>query len=290
MAKTATGPTAGELARQVAEQLRAANIENAAHDARSLVAHFAGVTLAELVAGGGDPIDPVAAETIQLAAQRAASGEPLYRILGRRAFYGVELLLTPDTLDPRPDTEILVDRIIPHARRITAAEGVCRILDLGTGTGAIALAILKEVDGATAMGVDISAGAVETAVSNADANGLEGRFRAAISDWFSAVNEKFHIIVSNPPYIDAVEYAGLSAQVRDFDPKTALLGGVDGLDAYREIAAYSAGYLIDGGVVGLEIGYSQREAVTSLFAEHGFRQIECARDLTGHDRALLFNR
>ena len=290
MAKTATGPTVGELARQVAEQLRAANIENAAHDARSLVAHFAGVTLAELVAGGGDPIDPVAAEATQKAAQRAASGEPLYRILGRRAFYGVELILTPDTLDPRHDTETLVDRIIPHARRITAAEGSCKILDLGTGTGAIALAILKEVDGATAMGVDISAGAVEAALSNAHTNGLETRFGALVSDWFSAVNEKFHIIVSNPPYIGANEYAGLSAQVRDFDPKTALLGGVDGLDAYREIAAYSAGYLIDGGIVGLEIGYSQRDAVTSLFAEQGFKLIECARDLAGHDRALLFSR
>ena len=290
MARIEIRPTAGELARQIAEQLRAAGIDNAAQDARALVVHFAGVTMTELVAGGGREIGAETAETIRAAARRVALGEPLFRILGRRAFYGVELSLTADTLDPRPDTEVLVDRIIPHARRITAAEGACKILDLGTGTGAIALAILQEVEGATALGVDISEGAVAAAARNARLNGLETRFRAVVSDWFSAVNEIFHIIVSNPPYISAQDYASLPDNVRLFDPKSALLGGVDGLDAYRAIAASAAGYLHADGVVGVETGYDQREAVSEVFAQRGFRLIESASDLAGHDRVLLFSR
>lgn len=290
MAKTVIGPAAGVLARRIAEQLRAAGIENAAQDARVLVAHFAGVTLTELVAGADRSIDAVTAEHVLAAAERAAAGEPLFRILGRRAFYGVELELTPETLDPRPDTEILVDRIIPHARRITASCGSCNLLDLGTGTGAIALAVLKEVDGATALGVDISAGAVEAANANARSNGLEKLFRAVVSDWFSDVNEIFHIIVSNPPYISASEYASLPENVRHFDPKSALLGGVDGLAAYRAIAASAAGYLHAEGLVGVEIGYSQHEAVCDVFEQHGFRHFESASDLAGHDRVLLFRR
>ena len=290
MAKAAIAPKAGDLVKQIAEELRAAGVENAAQDARALVAHFAGVTLTELVAGNGREIDTATAERLLSAARRAAIGEPLFRILGRRAFYGVELELSPETLDPRPDTEVLVDRIIPHARRIAASHGCCNLLDLGTGTGAIALAVLKEVGDATALGVDISAGAIETANANARSNGLDARFRAVVSDWFSAVNEIFHIIVSNPPYISATEYASLPRNVRLFDPESALLGGFDGLEAYRAIAASAAGYLHADGLVGVEIGYNQRVAVCGVFAQCGFTLSESASDLAGHDRALLFLR
>lgn len=278
-----------DLLRETVAALRDAGIDGATREARVMVAHFAGVSATELIAGTGQPVGAEAQAGLKDALWRRARGEPLYRILGRRGFYGIELALSPETLEPRPDTEILVDRIIPHARRIIADAGTCRLLDLGTGTGAIALAMLKEVEGATALGVDIAEGAVRTALANARANGLDGRFEARRSDWFSAIDGKFHIIVSNPPYIGEDEYQRLDAEVREFDPKIALLGGSDGLEAYRAIAVSAADYLSPGGVVAVEIGYTQREAVAAIFKENGYRLLESARDLAGNDRALIFD-
>ncbi|MBO6717607.1 MAG: peptide chain release factor N(5)-glutamine methyltransferase [Rhizobiaceae bacterium] len=274
---------------EAAALMRGGGIADAAREARLLAAHFARVSAAQVVAASDRPIGREAHEAILTAARRRASGEPLHRIIGRRAFYGVELDLTPATLEPRPDTEILVDRIIPHVRRIMAAEGSCKVLDLGTGTGAIALALLAEVEGATAIGVDVVPEAVETAAANARLNGLEERFRALQSNWFSDVNEKFHVIVSNPPYISAEEFEALPEDVRRYEPQTALLGGADGLEAYRTIVKSAAGYLLEGGVLGVEIGHKQRESVSAIFAGHGFRVIEQACDLGGRDRVLVFD-
>jgi release factor glutamine methyltransferase len=277
------------LLRKASTVLRDAGIADAGREARLLTEHLAGVNAAEFLTDPGRQIAGPAQAAVEEAVRRRAQGEPLHRIVGKRGFYGIELALSPATLEPRPDTEILVERIIPHARRITKRDGVCKLLDLGTGTGAIALAVLKEVDGATALGVDIDDDAVATAMANARSNGLAGRFRAIRSDWFGGVNEKFHIIVSNPPYISSDEYAALPEEVRLFDPKTALLGGIDGLQAYRAIARSAAGYLIPDGIVGVETGYTQRDAVMAIFAEHGFKLVEEARDLAGHDRVLLFD-
>jgi release factor glutamine methyltransferase len=290
MSEAAVAVRLDMLLRDVAAALREEGIADAGREARLLIGHFAAITATGMISDPEREITSHVQDAVLSATRRRATGEPLHRIFGRRAFYGIELMLTPATLEPRPDTEILVDRIIPHARRIIAESGRCNLLDLGTGTGAVALAVLAEIDAVTATGVDIDAGAVEVALANARMNGLEDRFSAAVSDWFSGVNEKFHIIVSNPPYISAGEFSVLADDVRLYDPETALLGGFDGLDAYRAIAGSAAGYLVPGGVVGVEIGYRQQQAVAAIFADMGYRLIDRASDLAGRDRVLIFNR
>src|SRR5690606_12131695 len=152
---------------------------------------------------------------------RRAAGEPVHRILGFREFYGLKLFLSPATLEPRPDTETLVDAVLPFLRRMAAREGACRVLDLGTGTGALALALLAEVPQATAVGADISVDALATAERNALENGLSSRFQAIRSDWFEKISGTFHAIVANPPYIPSYELETLQSEVRDHDPAMA---------------------------------------------------------------------
>jgi release factor glutamine methyltransferase len=221
---------------------------------------------------------------------RRAAGEPVHRILGFREFYGLKLFLSPETLEPRPDTETLVDAVLPFLRQTAAREGACRVLDLGTGTGAIALALLAEVPQATAVGVDISADALSTASRNARENGLSGRFQAVHSDWFENISGTFHAIVANPPYIPANELQTLQSEVRNFDPARALDGGADGLDAYRTIAGQAKAYLDATGRLAVEIGHTQKEDVSRLFEAAGFQVVEARKDLAGHERVLVFQR
>lgn len=227
-------------------------------------------------------------DTIRAAVKRRAVREPVHRILGAREFFGLTLGLSPETLEPRPDTEILVERLIPFAERIAADKAVCRILDLGTGTGAICLALLQTVPQATGIGADISRDALSTALANAARNGLSDRFETLESSWFAAVSGRFDIIVSNPPYIRSSVMATLEPEVLNHDPAAALDGGADGLDAYRAIAAGVVAFLDAGGIVCLEIGYDQRQAVTTLFEASGFTLVDQAKDLGGNDRALIF--
>lgn len=278
----------GALLREARDRLATAGIADAALDARLIVEHFTGTSRTDAVARPEREIPAPAAEAVRAALGRRLAGEPVHRILGRRAFYGLDFALSPATLEPRPDTEVLVDRLVPRLAEIARKHGGCRILDLGTGTGAIALALLSQVPDARATGVDIAPEAVETAIRNAAANGLSGRFEGRVSDWFSNVNGKFHGIVSNPPYIETQDMAELSPEVRLFDPRQALDGGADGLDAYRAVAAGAARFLEPDGLVGVEIGYNQRGTVTALFAGEGFVLVEAARDLAGRDRVLIF--
>lgn len=283
------GRTLSQLLRRARAWLREAGVETPDLDARLLVGHFAGTTHADAIA---DPDRMIAGEAVgrlEAALARRAAGEPVHRILGHRDFYGLTLSLSPETLEPRPDTETLVDLVLPWLKE-KAGEGLRpRILDLGTGTGAIALALLNAVRQATAVGADVSADALATAHANAAALGLAGRFEARRSDWFSAVGEKFHAIVSNPPYIPSELIGTLPREVRDFDPVRALDGGRDGLDPYRIIAARSAGHLEAGGCVAVEVGHDQAGAVTRLFEAAGFRPAGTAKDLLGHARALMFS-
>jgi release factor glutamine methyltransferase len=278
----------GALLRESRNLLAAAGVEDAALDARLIVEHFTSTSRTDALARPELEIPAPAAEAARAALTRRLAGEPVHRILGRRAFYGLDLELSPATLEPRPDTEVLVDLLVPRLAEIARERGTCRILDLGTGTGAIALALLSQVPEAVALGVDVDRQAVETAVRNAAANGLAGRFEGRVSDWFSNVNGKFHAIVSNPPYIETQDMAELSPEVRLFDPPRALDGGADGLDAYRAVAAGAAGFLEPDGLIGVEIGHRQRETVTAVFAAEGFVLAEAAKDLAGRDRALVF--
>lgn len=274
--------------RNVRARLREAGIEEADLDARSLVLATTGLALTDLVAR---PDQPVAAADIARLDERVArriAGEPVHRILGRRAFYGLELELSADTLEPRPDTEILVDVLRPHIERVIERQGHCRILDLGTGTGAICLALLSLYPQAQGIGTDIAPGAVETASANARRLGLAERFAAVESDWYSAVESRFDIIAANPPYIRSGEIESLSVEVRAHDPLRALDGGADGLAAYRAIAAGAATHLAPGGAVGVEIGHDQRSAVKKLFEAHGLVLLDAHTDLGSRDRILVF--
>jgi release factor glutamine methyltransferase len=280
--------TLADLHREARAALAQAGIADPKLDARLIVEHFSGTSRADAVSRPEMPVDPEKAGAIREAIASRISGEPVHRILGFREFYGLKLFLSPETLEPRPDTETLVDAVLPFLRQRAAGEDACRILDLGTGTGAIALALLAEVPQAAAVGVDISADALATAARNALENGLSGRFEPVRSDWFEKISGRFHVIVANPPYISSEELETLQGEVRNFDPARALDGGADGLDAYRTIAAQANAYLEPAGRVAVEIGYTQKEAATRLFEAAGFRILEARKDLAGHDRVLVF--
>ncbi|MER2633741.1 MAG: peptide chain release factor N(5)-glutamine methyltransferase, partial [Rhizobiaceae bacterium] len=233
-------------------------------------------------------IGAAAAALVEAALRRRIAGESVHRILGHRDFYGLRLGLSAETLEPRPDTEILVDAMLPFVRSAVTSHGNCRILDLGTGTGAIALALLATVEKTTAIGVDIARDALATAGRNAGGLGLGDRFSTLRSDWFSNVNGRFHAIVSNPPYIRQADIATLQPEVRDHDPPAALSGGKDGLDAYRRIAQHAGRHLERQGILGVEIGHDQKEAATRIFQSGGWRLAGERKDLGGQDRVLLF--
>lgn len=269
-------------------RFEAAAFPDAASDARILVGSIAGLTTTQLLVDGERPLPPAVVEAIEQAVLRRLAHEPIYRILGARAFYGIELGLSRETLEPRPDTEILVDAMLVHVRRLAEEKGRVTILDLGTGTGAIALALLHECSEAHAVGVDISADALATAAGNAERLGLAARFETRAGPWFCNVPERFDIIVSNPPYIRTAVMEGLDPEVRQFDPPLALDGGPDGLDAYRAIAENAASHLSKGGLIGLEIGFDQRDEVVQVFGEKEFFLTEERRDLAGRDRVLVF--
>ncbi|CDX34157.1 N5-glutamine methyltransferase, modifies release factors RF-1 and RF-2 [Mesorhizobium sp. SOD10] len=280
----------GPLLRAARERLAAAGIDDAALDSRLIVEHFSGTTRTRAIAEPGHEVGSAALSAVEAALTRRVAGEPVHRILGYREFYGLRLSLSPETLEPRPDTETLVDAVLPFARATAERLGECRILDLGTGTGAIALALLGAVPAATATGVDISPDALATAARNARNLGLGERFKALHSNWFEKVSGRYHVIASNPPYIPSREIGNLQDEVRDFDPHRALDGGADGLEPYRVIAAEAAGFLEAQGKVAVEIGHTQKKEVTEIFAAAGYGLAGAYSDLGGNDRVLVFER
>lgn len=282
--------TLDRLLAESRERLKVAGIEAAALDARHLVSGVLGLSLAELMTRGGNEVTAAEAARVRAAVTRRAAREPVYRILGEREFFGLTLKLSKETLEPRPDTETLVDCMIPHMRRAVARKGSCRIIDLGTGSGAICLALLSSVLDARGLGTDISDQALATARENAAVNGLADRFETLRSDWFDAVEGRFDVIVSNPPYIRSKVIDELEPEVRLHDPAAALDGGDDGLDAYRAIALHADRHLEADGVIGLEIGFDQQQAVIALFEAQGIRLLASVKDLGGNDRVLVFER
>lgn len=274
----------GELLNELRRRLAAAGLEGAGQDARLLVSGILGLSTTDLVTAPDRPVSEEDVARVEHAALRRLAHEPVHRILGHREFYGLDLALSGETLEPRPDTEILVERALPYLREKAAPQ----FIDFGTGTGAIALALLSACRGARGVGVDLSADALRTAMANAERLGLNSRFSVVQSDWAREVRGKFDMIVSNPPYIATDVIAGLAPEVRLFDPILALDGGDDGLDAYRRLAAEAPALLLPDGVVALEIGYDQKESVSLIFGRNGFTLLESARDLGGQDRVLVF--
>lgn len=266
----------------------AASIGDPATDARTLVAGILKLSTTQLVTDGDREVKADEAGFLAAAIERRLRREPVHRILGARQFYGLEFTLSPGTLEPRPDTEVLVDHVLAHLNASGAQDRPIRLIDLGTGSGAIALSLLANLPQASAVGVDISEDALATASRNADINAVAERFSLLKSHWFKAVDGRFDVIVSNPPYIRSRVIDELEPEVRLFDPMAALDGGTDGLDAYREIAAKACDYLTADGIVAVEIGFDQRSDVVAIFENRGLVLVKSVMDYGGQDRALLF--
>ncbi|WP_367717812.1 peptide chain release factor N(5)-glutamine methyltransferase [Nitratireductor sp. GISD-1A_MAKvit] len=280
--------TLGALLSWARQTLKQANVPDAALNARLLVEHFTQTTRLDALSRPEQTVSVETRKRLEQAIAERIGGRPAHRILGSREFYGLRLELSPETLEPRPDTETLVDLVLAQIRGLGGVDRPWRILDLGTGTGAVALALLSVLPNARIIGADISADALATAQRNADINGYGSRFETCRSDWFENISGRFDVIVSNPPYIREKDWHQLSVEVRDHDPWRALVAGEDGLAAYRVLATHSGAFLAVGGMVALEIGHDQKDAVSALFDGAGFRLHASERDLAGHDRALVF--
>jgi release factor glutamine methyltransferase len=266
------------LLRQGISVLTEAGIEGAARDARVLMANCLKIDRSRLTLILPDEADYFTRHEFMVDIRARAGGMPVSALLGYREFYGRRFTVTQDVLDPRPETECLVE--------LALQEDFAEVLDLGTGTGCILLTLLAERPGATGVGTDISARALDVARGNAAALGVDGRLWLTESDWFRWVDGRFDLIVSNPPYIAAGEMAGLAPEVRDHDPHGALTDGGDGLGAYRAIAAGLGDHLAPGGRVLLEIGPTQGAAVTGLLQAAGLQQVAIHPDLDGRDRVV----
>ncbi|MGB7431930.1 MAG: peptide chain release factor N(5)-glutamine methyltransferase [Ahrensia sp.] len=278
------------LYHEVASQLSNSGKDNADLDATILLEHATGHGALTRLTKPDTAITERQKTVLAHAVARRLRGEPVHRIVGSREFYGMPLSLNQATLVPRPDTEILVDLVLPWVKQRCQDTGRCSILDLGTGSGAIALALINEVRQATAVGVDISPDALRAANANAQALDLADRFSTIQSDWFTVIRGTFDLIVSNPPYITQAELADLDIEVRDHDPILALDGGVDGLNAYGIIAARGLSFLASDGLLAVEIGHTQRMQVTAFFEASGFKLLNTMADYGGRDRALSFTR
>lgn len=264
--------------------LRKAGIEAAEEDARLLLLAACAIDRLALVTGGHEPVSPDEASRYRSFLGRRGGGEPASRITGRRAFWTLDLEVRPDVLDPRGDTEALV-RL---ALRLRAKNPPRRILDLGCGSGAILCALLTEFDAATGLGVDLSAEACRATEANAVRCGLADRASVVRGRWCDGLADRFDLIVSNPPYIPAADLSGLEREVGLHDPRLALDGGADGLDAYRAIFSAAPRVVAAGGIVAVEFGMGQAADVARLAQAQGFRKIGAERDLGGRDRAAAF--
>jgi release factor glutamine methyltransferase len=269
---------ADALARGTA-RLAAAGVEMPARDARRLLAHAAGIASDRLTLHLRDPLGAEAAARYEAALAARAGGRPVARITGLRLFWGRTFSVTDAVLDPRPETETLV------AAALEAP--IARLLDVGTGSGILAISLLAERPAATGVATDIDAAALEVARANAHAHGVANRLEMRRTDWVAGVTGPFDLIVSNPPYIPAVDLPGLAPEVRDHDPPHALTDGRDGLTAYARIAGAAPGLLAPEGRLIVEVGAGQDGAVAALFSAAGLVVDAPRPDMDGRDRAVI---
>ncbi len=288
------GPDAGfsleiprrEAMRKVTAALRAAGVQEAGLDARLLLCAAAGIDHLDLVRDPETVLEEEAAIKLGDFLRRRLNREPVSRILGQKGFWSLELLVTPDVLDPRPDSEILVETALELFSE--RQDNAFRIADLGVGSGALLCALLDVFPSAVGVAVDLSDSACSVARKNLAACGFEGRFSVLHGDWRIVADRKqFDLVVSNPPYIPTRDITNLDPEVKNFDPWLALDGGDDGLRAYREIASLLPGVLAPGGVAILELGHDQAEAVADIVRRSGLRAQGVRRDLGGKTRAIV---
>ncbi len=276
--------TLGEFLQTATRRLRDAGVESPRGDARLLLSIALERDPAFVIAYPDAPLSEETRARVEALIARRAEREPVSRIRGRREFWSLSLKVTADTLDPRPASETLVDAVL---QRIGDRNAAIRILDLGTGSGCLLLALLSELPAATGLGVDISDAALDVARENAAALGLAERAQFERRCWGEGLGSGWSIIVSNPPYIGEAEVASLPPEVARYDPLQALTAGPDGLSAYRAIIPAARRLLAPGGLLALEVGAGQAAAVKSLIADGGLTLQASAHDLIGVERCLI---
>jgi release factor glutamine methyltransferase len=282
-----TGATVEAARRALTNRFRAGSIETAELDARILVGAALGLDLTELIAAGRKLLTADQSLRIEDFARRRCHGEPVARIIGGKEFWGLPLQLSAATLVPRPDTESVVELALEMLRADTRPGRRLRIGDIGTGSGAILLALLSELPDGYGVGTDISETALRTARTNAANLGLADRAGFVACCYAEALSDRFDLIASNPPYIRSAEIAGLATEVRDHDPLDALDGGADGLDAYRAIIPQAVGLLAERGALVVEVGHTQSEDVRQLMSAAGLTiDVPAKVDLAGIERAV----
>ncbi|MDN5248873.1 MAG: peptide chain release factor N(5)-glutamine methyltransferase [Alphaproteobacteria bacterium] len=277
--------------KHIKELLKNAGIREYKQEVFILLEHYCNKTNLDFIINPEAIIDIAQLKKLNLAVQRRIKGEPLYRIIGHRDFYGLTLHLSKDTLEPRFDTECVVELACKHIKQKYHTQDSIYFLDIGIGSGAISLSLLqsflnKKLYG---LGVDISYNCLKTAQKNRNAYGFNKVLQLKQSNWFSRVKGKFDLIISNPPYIASAEIATLDNIVKHYDPIRALNGGKDGLKFYRLLAKQSKNYLNPNGIIIVEIGANQKREVTALFTENQYQLIDECQDYNNIDRGLVFS-
>jgi release factor glutamine methyltransferase len=278
--------TVGSLLAEAAAVLSQSGLVEARRRARQVIGGSLGLEPAELLLDTDRVLDEPQIDQLRSHIERLAAGEPLSRILSRREFWGLNFDLTAETLDPRSESETIVEAVLARVDRKSSL----RLLDLGTGSGCLLLALLSELRIAFGVGVDLSPCTTAAARRNAQLLGLSERTSFFVGDWGSALVGRFDVIVANPPYIATAALAELPPEVGAYDPSLALDGGEDGLCAYRGIAARISDLMAASAVVALEVGAGQASAVAAILSCHGLSIEAIERDLAGHQRCLVARR
>jgi release factor glutamine methyltransferase len=281
------GATIGAALDAAAVALAAAGFDEPRRQARRLLATALEVAANDIFAHPETVLAPAQEARIAEMLRRMTAHEPLSRISGRREFWGLDFVLAPDTLDPRPDSETIVEAVLS---RLPDRASLYRFLDLGTGTGCLLVALLSEFPRATGVGIDVAAGATRAARNNARRLGFGERAHFAVGDWGAAIAGRFDVIIANPPYIPTGAIPALMPEVRDYDPHLALDGGADGLAAYRGIAAGLPRLLPPGGLFAAEIGAGQGDCVAAILTQNGLAIEGFAADLGGVIRCIVARR
>ena len=282
-----TGHTVEAARRALTERFASGAIESSEIDARLLVGAVLDLDLTGLITAAHRQLTADESTRLEDFARRRLAGEPIARILGHKEFWGLTLKLSPATLVPRPDTETVVELALELLRGDGALSRELRIADLGTGSGAILLALLLELPNAHGVGTDISAAALQAAETNAARAGLANRTTFVACDYATGLSGPFDLIVSNPPYIRSADIADLATEVREYDPRAALDGGADGLDAYRALIPQAAGLLAPAAALVVEAGEGQSGQIEALMITAGLMPASAPKaDLADIPRAV----
>jgi release factor glutamine methyltransferase len=279
-----TPETLGSLHQRSTDELAAANIEQPRLEARMLLAHAAGIDRTRIFGYPEDVVEAATVKSLQDMIARRKTGEPIAYITGIREFWSLDFKVNRDTLIPRPDSETLIEAVLENTPDKNAK---LKILDLGTGSGCLVLALLSELPNAQGIGLDINPGACKTATENATNLGLADRITFSEGNWMDGIQGKFDIIMSNPPYILESDIVILDRDVKAFEPHLALSGGPDGLAAYRLIAAQSGPHLTPHGILAVEMGQRQVIDIKQILSKNDFEILKIYQDIANIERCIL---